>query len=165
MNMQKCFIALAGLAILAGPALADEAPSGSDMNNAGSTTMQKDQTQPGSMQSGSDMNNAGMNNAGTMKKDDMHSGKEMKHSGTMHHDYVTMKDGKMMVMKDGKMMAMDQDMTMKNGTMVMKDGTVMMKDGGKMMMKNGQKMDMNGHMMQHHHMEAKKAAETQSTTK
>ncbi|MEO5572642.1 MAG: DUF6799 domain-containing protein [Bacteroidia bacterium] len=51
------------------------------------------------------------------------------------HDYMTMKEGKMMVMKEGKMTAMDKEMDLSNGTKVMMDGNVVKKDGSKMMMK------------------------------
>lgn len=61
-------------------------------------------------------------------------------------DCVMMVDGKMMQMKGGKTMAMDQDMTMKNGTMVMKDGTMKMKNGKTTMLKEGESMDMTGKM-------------------
>ena len=62
------------------------------------------------------------------------------------HDYMTMKDGKMMVMKDGKMAAMDKDMDLSNGDKLMMDGNVVKKDGSKMMMKEGDRMMMNGTM-------------------
>ena len=70
----------------------------------------------------------------------------MNHNMGMNKDCVMMKDGKMMVMKGGNTMAMDQDMTMKNGTMVMADGSVKMKNGKTMMMKNGDCMMMDGKM-------------------
>ena len=62
------------------------------------------------------------------------------------HDYVTMKDGKMMVMKEGTMTPMEKDMEMTNGTKVMTDGSVMKKDGNRIMMKEGDKVYMNGAM-------------------
>jgi hypothetical protein len=61
-------------------------------------------------------------------------------------DCVMMEGGKMMVMKDGKTMDMNEDMTMKNGTMVMKDGTVKMKSGKTAMLKDGECVYMNGSM-------------------
>ncbi|MEP7169148.1 MAG: DUF6799 domain-containing protein [Bacteroidota bacterium] len=62
------------------------------------------------------------------------------------HDYVAIKDGKMMIMKDGKMAPMDKEMDMADGSKVMMDGNVMKKDGSKMMMKEGDRMYMNGTM-------------------
>jgi hypothetical protein len=61
-------------------------------------------------------------------------------------DYVTMKDGKMMVMKDGKMTPMEQDMEMTNGTKVITDGSVMKKDGSRTIMQEGDRVYMNGAM-------------------
>lgn len=89
------------------------------------------------------------------KEDKMEqSGKmdKMEHAGKMAKGNMKMKDcvmmegGKMMVMKNGENMAMDQDMTMKNGTMVMKDGTVKMKDGKTAMLKDGDCVYMDGRM-------------------
>ena len=74
-----------------------------------------------------------------------HAGKMEKGSMKMK-DCVMMEDGKMMVMKNGETMALDNDMTMKNGTMVMKDGTVKMKDGKTMTLKNGECVYMDGRM-------------------
>ncbi len=68
---------------------------------------------------------------------------QMKHS---NQDYVTIKDGNMMMMKNGKKMEMDNDVTMKNGTVCMKDGICKMKNGKTMMMKNGDKCYMDGKM-------------------
>ena len=71
----------------------------------------------------------------------------MHHTSHSKQDCVMMKDDKMMVMKKGKMMEMENDVTMKNGTVCMKDGTCKMKNGKTMMMKNGDKCYMDGRMM------------------
>lgn len=87
--------------------------------------------------------------AQTDKEDKMD---KMEHSSKMGKghmkmkDCVMMEDGKMMVMKSGNTMDMDQDMTMKNGTMVMKDGTVKMKNGKTKMLENGDCVYMDGSM-------------------
>ena len=69
---------------------------------------------------------------------------QMKHA---KEDCVMMKDGTMMMMKNGKMMEMENDVTMKNGTVCMTDGTCKMKNGKTMMMKNGDKCYMDGRMV------------------
>ena len=67
-----------------------------------------------------------------------------------HGDYMTMKDGQMMMSHGGKMMPMTKDMKMADGTMCMTDGTCMMKDGTSMKMKEGDHcMMQNGKMKIH----------------
>lgn len=79
-----------------------------------------------------------------MKK--MNHGTMMSKGDMKMKDCVMMEGGKMMVMKSGETMDMQEDMTMKNGTMVMKDGTVKMKDGKTAMLKDGECVYMSGHM-------------------
>lgn len=80
------------------------------------------------------------------KMDKMDQSGKMAKGHMKMKDCVMMDDGKMMVMKGGQTMAMDEDMTMKNGTMVMKDGTVKMKDGKTTMLKDGECVYMDGKM-------------------
>ena len=80
------------------------------------------------------------------KTDNQEHSEKMAKGDMKMKDCVMMENGKMMVMKNGQDMAMDQDMTMKNGTMVMKDGTVKMKDGKTSMLKDGECVYMDGHM-------------------
>ena len=64
--------------------------------------------------------------------------------GTKNKDCVMMDNGKMTIMKNGKMMDMNEDMTLRNGTVVMKDGSVKMKNGKSMTLKDGDCVWMNG---------------------
>lgn len=71
-------------------------------------------------------------------------------AGAGHEDYMTMKNGKMMMSMGGKMMPMTKNMTMSDGTMCMTDGTCMAKDGTTTKMKEGDHcMIKNGKMMVH----------------
>lgn len=71
-------------------------------------------------------------------------------AGAGHEEYMTMKNGKMMMSMGGKLMPMTKDMTMSDGTICMTDGTCMAKDGTRTKMKEGDHcMVKNGKMMVH----------------
>jgi hypothetical protein len=55
-----------------------------------------------------------------------------------------MKDGKMLHNMDGKEMQMQNNMTLKNGTIIKPDGSYQLKNGKQLHLLDGQCMDMNG---------------------
>lgn len=60
------------------------------------------------------------------------------------NDHFLMEDGKMLHMIDGKGMQMQNNMTLKNGTMINPDGSYHLKNGKQLRLRDGQCMDMNG---------------------
>lgn len=62
---------------------------------------------------------------------------------------VVMDQGKMMMLKDGNKMIMEENMTMRNGTVITKEGAFMMRDGSKLNMREGDWMDLDGNLIPH----------------
>ena len=60
------------------------------------------------------------------------------------NDHFLMEDGKMLHVIDGKGMQMQNDMTLKNGTMIKLNGSYQLSNGKQLRLRNGQCMDMNG---------------------
>lgn len=58
-------------------------------------------------------------------------------------DYITMKDGKMMLMKKGKLTIMTQKLVMSDGTTVGTDGKVVFNDGRTAVFSEGKKEQLN----------------------
>ena len=60
------------------------------------------------------------------------------------NEHFLMKDGKMLHIIDGKEMQMQDQMTLKNGTMIHPDGSYKLKNGKQRYLHNGHCMDMSG---------------------
>ena len=60
------------------------------------------------------------------------------------NEHLLMKEGKMLHIMDGKEMQMQNQMTLKNGTMINPDGSFQLKNGKQFRLNNGQCMDMSG---------------------
>ena len=80
----------------------------------------------------------------SMSSHDTMSTNGMMNHGMNHHNYLQMKDGKMMVVRNGSSSVMTHSMTLRNGTVVMTDGTVKMKNGHTETLTDGQCVYMNG---------------------
>ena len=65
-------------------------------------------------------------------------------NAVVKNEHLVMKDGKMLHNMDGKEIQMQNDMTLKNGTMIKPDGSYHLKNGKQLRLRNGQCMDMNG---------------------
>lgn len=61
-------------------------------------------------------------------------------------DWITRKDGRMMLVRNGKMMPLDLDMTLEDGTKVMTTGALMRPDGTSRQMLDGEVINMAGEM-------------------
>ncbi|MBY0347370.1 MAG: hypothetical protein GTN67_00920 [Hydrotalea flava] len=65
-------------------------------------------------------------------------------NAVMKNEHLVMKDGKILHNMDGKEMQMQNDMTLKNGTIIKPDGSYHLKNGKQLHLRDGQCMDMNG---------------------
>jgi hypothetical protein len=62
-------------------------------------------------------------------------------------DFVTLKDGKVLVVKGGAASALGNDLTLPNGTVIKTDGTVKSSDGTTLKLQEGEKIDMEGKLL------------------
>lgn len=73
-------------------------------------------------------------------------------------DFVTMKNGRMMVQKKGRLRPLKENLAVFDGTRVMTDGTVMMTDGTARTMMEGEALTMDGRITDMADMETKQEA-------
>jgi hypothetical protein len=66
------------------------------------------------------------------------------------NEHFQMKEGKMLHIMNGKEMQVQNDMTLKNGTMIHPDGSYQLKNGKQLSLRNGQCMDMDGKKYRSH---------------
>lgn len=62
-------------------------------------------------------------------------------------DFVTLKDGKVLVVKGSAVSALGNDLTLPNGTVIKTDGTVKSSDGTTLKLQEGEKIDMEGKLL------------------
>lgn len=82
--------------------------------------------------------------AGTVAAQSHQEEQKKQQNAVMKSEHLVMKDGKMLHNMDGKEMQMQNDMTLKNGTIVKPDGSYQLKNGKQLHLRDGQYMDMNG---------------------
>ena len=70
----------------------------------------------------------------------------------VNDEHLLMKNGKMFHNMNGKEMMMQNQMTMRNGTVMNADGSFQLKNGKQRHLSNGQCMDMNGKKYRSHQM-------------
>ena len=62
----------------------------------------------------------------------------------IQEDFITMKDGRVMVIRNDGISPLDDEMTLSDGTRIGIDGTVVMPDGSTRMMEEGENITLGG---------------------